>query len=428
MAKLIVKWRYIKPGTPKRGQNLVKYIATREGVEKCDEAWKYQPATREQTRLIEKLVNDFPTAVRNHEYEDYKKSSTKYTASAFIDKAIDENVDLIGKKENYVNYIAMRPRVEKQGAHGLFSAEDTPLDLDGIAKDVAEHAGLVWTTVISLRREDAARLGYDRADAWKKLLRDQTETLATAMNIPAQDMRWYAAFHNEGSHPHVHLVSYSVGKEPYMTEKRLEKWKSELANNIFKYDLLYVYQEQTKYRDELRKLGKERFRELLADVKRGKYKNENVEALLRQLHEELKEYKGKLVYGYLPKSAKNIIDGIVDELALDERVQELYAQWYEQKETTIKTYRDTLPERIPLSKNEEFRSIRNAVLREAAYASSRDNTAWSVGMGATKLFRQLCRLIQDGIENGKKDKPSIIDRKQKAIINEKKQAQGLRLE
>ncbi len=364
MAKLIVKWRYIKHGTPKHAQHLVKYIATREGVEKCDESWKLQPPTREQTRLITKLLKDFPSMEQSHEYDDYKDNPNKYTASSFISKTIDENIDIIGKKENYVGYIAMRPRVEKQGSHGLFSQSDEPINLDEVAKTVAQYQGIVWTTVLSLRREDASRLDYDNAKSWRMLLRDQAPTLAKAMGIPITDLRWYAAFHDEGGHPHVHLVSYSVGKQPYMTEEQLHAWKSKLATQIFKQDLMQTYQEQTKIRDELRETGQERMREIIAQINNGTFENETVEALLLRLRDELKDYKGKMVYGYLPASAKNIIDGIVDELASDERIKELYDLWYEQKEAVIKTYKDIMPERIPLSKNNEFKTIRNAILKE----------------------------------------------------------------
>lgn len=68
MARFILKWRYIRSGSPKRGQNLVKYIATREGVEKCDESWKYQPATQEQQRLIKELTDDFPDSIQSFEH------------------------------------------------------------------------------------------------------------------------------------------------------------------------------------------------------------------------------------------------------------------------------------------------------------------------------------------------------------------------
>ncbi len=364
MPRLIVKWRYIKPGNATHNQNLVKYIATRDGVEKCDESWKNQDATREQTRLIRELLTEFPSLKESHEYQDYLENPTKHSASQLIGKGIDENIDLVGKKENYIGYIAMRPRVEKQGTHGLFTDNDEPIDLDSVAKAVAEHDGLVWTTVLSLRREDADRLGYNNASAWRDMLRGQNETLAKAMGIPLADMRWYAAFHNEDGHPHVHLVSYSVGKKPYMTEQGLHRMKSAYAREIFKQDLVQIYAEQTKHRDELRELGAKRLKEIIAQIGEGAYENETAEALLLRLKEELQGYTGKMQYGYIPSKAKNLVDSIVDELAKDERIQELYALWYEQKENVLKTYSDTSPDRLPLSKNNEFKTIRNAVLRE----------------------------------------------------------------
>ena len=365
MARFILKWRYIKANSKKHSTNLVKYIATREGVEKCDESWKHQPATIDQQRLINNLVADFPESVQSFEYQDYTSAPTKKTASDFIGRTIEDNLDLIGKKENYVGYIAMRPRVEKQGAHGLFTQKDSEINLAEIAKTVAEHEGAVWTTVMSLRREDAEKLGYDNAKAWRDLLRGQSNKLAKAMGIPLADLRWYAAFHNEGSHPHIHLVSYSAGKEPYMTEQGLQSFKADFAREIFKQHNLHIYQEQTAYRDELRRTGREKMSAIVREINNSAYDNETVKIMLRNLVQELDNYTGRMVYGYMPKKAKNLIDGVVDELAKDERIAELYNLWYEQRENIVRTYQDSMPQRIPLSQNKEFRAIKNAVIQEA---------------------------------------------------------------
>lgn len=365
MARFILKWRYIKSSSAKHGENLVKYIATREGVEKCDESWKHQPVTKEQQRLIKELVDDFPDSMQSFEYQDYIAAQTKSTASEFISRTIEENVDLIGKKENYVGYIAMRPRVEKQGSHGLFSQTDKTIDLPTVSKEVAEHEGAVWTTIMSLRREDAQKLGYDKAKAWRDLLRGQSNKLAKAMGIPLGDLRWYAAFHNEGNHPHIHLVSYSTGKEPYMTEQALHTFKADFAREIFKNDLYHVYQDMTAHRDELRKAGREKIAEIVRKINSSAYENETVVLMLRELSTMLEGYKGKMVYGYMPKKAKNLINGIIDELARDDRIAELYGLWYEQKENVIRTYQDAMPQRIPLSANKEFTTIKNAVIQEA---------------------------------------------------------------
>lgn len=365
MAKFILKWRYIKSGTARHSQNLVKYIATREGVERCDESWKHQPATVDQERLINNLVHDFPDSAESFEYQDYLSAPTKSSASEFISRTIEDNVDLIGKKENYVGYIALRPRVEKQGAHGLFTQSDCEINLDEVSKTVAEHEGAVWTTIMSLRREDAERLGYDNAKAWRDMIRGQSNKLAKAMGIPLADLRWYAAFHNEGSHPHIHLISYSVGKEPYMTEKALHTFKSDFAHEIFKNDFYHLYKDQTAYRDDLRRTGREKMAAIVQEINNGAYDNETVKIMLRELVQELDGYTGRSMYGYMPKKAKNLIDGIVDEIAKDERIAELYNLWYEQRDNIVSTFQETMPQRVPLSKNKEFRVIKNAVIQEA---------------------------------------------------------------
>ena len=365
MARLIVKWRYIKPGAPKQGEHYVDYIATREGVEIEDEKWKDEPATKEQEKLVNRLIADFPDCKDSFEYQDYATAKTKYTATTFIDKAIEENVDRIGKKENYIGYIAMRPRVEKSGSHGLFSYSDEPIKLSKVAKEVGNHDGVVWTTIISLRREDAEKLGYDNLPAWKTLLRAKSQDLANAMGVPITDMKWYAAFHNESGHPHVHLVSYSTGKEPYMTRQGLEKLKAAYAHEIFKNDLYELYERQTEYRDELRVESKEKIAETIRRINDKNYENETIELMLKTLAEKLQKHKGKKVYGYLPKDVKNLVNGVIDELMRDSDLQKLYELWYEQRENVLKTYRDKMSARMPLSANEEFKSVRNAVIAEA---------------------------------------------------------------
>lgn len=364
MARLIVKWRYIKPGAPRQGEHYVDYIATREGVEIEGEKWKSEPATKEQEKLVNRLIADFPDCKDSFEYQDYLSAKTKYTATEFIDKAIEENVDRIGKKENYIGYIAMRPRVEKSGTHGLFSYSDEPIKLSKVAKEVGNHDGVVWTTIISLRREDAEKLGYDNLPAWKTLLRSKSQDLANAMGIPVTEMKWYAAFHNESGHPHVHLVSYSTGKEPYMTRQGLENLKAAYAHEIFKNDLYEIYEKQTEYRDELRTKSKEKIAETIRGINGKKYENETIELMLKTLAEKLQKHKGKKVYGYLPKDVKNLVNGVIDELMRDSDLQKLYELWYEQRENVLKTYRDKMPERLPLSANEEFKSVRNAVIAE----------------------------------------------------------------
>ena len=222
----------------------------------------------------------------------------------------------------------MRPRVEKTGTHGLFTDANVPIKLSDVAKQVAEHKGNVWTNIISLRREDAERLGYDHGAAWRNLIRAHAETMAKSMKIPVEDLRWYAAFHNESYHPHVHVIAYSVGKEPYLTERGIDQMRSTFARDISKLDLYHIYEEQTTYRNDLRKASREVLENIVNEINDGTYKNETVEAMLRKLMESLEGYTGKKMYGYLPTPAKNLINGIVEEMAKDKRIAELYKLWY----------------------------------------------------------------------------------------------------
>lgn len=447
---MILKWRYFKSNQSTHKDTFVKYIATRDGVEKCEDSWKNKPATAEQKRLVNNLAKDFPNTKDSFEYKEFQKAKTKYNASQFISKAIDENLDIIGKKENYIGYIAKRPRVEKQGKHGLFSHDDKEIDLEKVASEVANHSGVVWNTIISLKRKDAQKLGYDNAKAWRDMLRSKAGTIAKSMRIPSSDLRWYAAFHNEGTHPHIHLVSFSVGKEPYMTRKGLDNFKAELAHEIFKQDLYNIYEEQNTYRDLLRQTGKDKIKEIIEKINQGEYKNTNIEMLLKQLATELDGFKGKRVYGYLPKNLKNIVNAIVYEIEMDECISEHYNLWYEQKESVFSIYQNKMPGRVPLSANEEFKSIRNAVLKEAfdmhdtlklEYEKIEKDDCDSETkkqkkvatlethtiQGVIKLFNYVGKIFQDDIESLPRGKNSKIGRKLFREIAEKKIAQGQKI-
>ena len=365
MAKIILKSRYLRAGSRQHSEHLIQYIAKREGVQKIDDTWKHQSATKEQQKLIEELVRDFPETKDSFEYRDYISKPSKGTASEFISRAIDDNVDLIGKRENYVSYIAKRPRTERHGAHGLFTDADVPINLSKVAEEVVNHEGNVWTHIISLRREDAARLGYDNAYAWRNLLRSQAETIAENMKIPLTDLRWYAAYHDESYHPHVHMVVYSAGKEPYLTKLGIRNIKAAFARQIFRHDLLQVYVEQTNHRNELTQKSRDILSDIIARINSSSYDNPVVTDLLFKLSEQMKHHKGKKDYGYLSQAGRNLVNAVVDELAKEKDISALYDLWYEQRDKITGTYQDTPEQRISLSQNKEFKAIKNAVIQES---------------------------------------------------------------
>jgi TPR repeat protein len=365
MVRVILKCRYLKEGNTKHSENLVSYIARREGVQKIDDSRACLPATQEQQDFIRRLIGDFPDVKDSLEYTDFSAAETQGSASELITRAVEDHVDLIGKRENYVEYIAKRPRAERLGSHGLFTDRDVPIELSKVADEVAHHKGNVWTDVISLRREDAQRLGYDNAQAWRNLIRSQTAAIAENMKIPLEDLRWYAAYHDESYHPHVHMVIYSVGKEPYLSKQGIENLKSAFAKQIFKQDLLQIYAEETKQRNELTAESQNRIAEIVSEVNHGQHEDPVAQMLLIKLSGQLASLSGKMVYGYLPQSARTLVNAVVDQMAEDKRISELYDLWYRQREQIIGTYQSSMPKRIPLSQNKEFRAVRNAVVKEA---------------------------------------------------------------
>ena len=366
MPKLIFTSHYLRDAPAAQLENYVRYIGTREGVEKIDESKRSLPATGNQKQLIAQIVRDIPQTKEMLEYTDFLLRPTIGNASEFISCALEQNVDLLGTRRNYVDYIANRPRVERVGEHGLFTDAGVPVVLKKVQEDVACHKGPVWTHVISLRREDAARLGYDSASQWMALLRSKRAMLCRHMKIDSANLRWYAAFHNESHHPHVHLMVYSAkDNDGYLTKKSIEAMRSELAHDIFRQDFANLYEEQNQARAALKSGAEDVLRRRMEELQSSTLVSDQIERMMMILSERLRNTSGKKVYGYLKRDVKNLVDQIVDELAKDERVSELYQAWGKWQEEILLTYQNDPPPLLPLSKQKQFKSIKNMVIAEA---------------------------------------------------------------
>lgn len=472
MAKLVTKFKYLKPNRKVSTGGYAKYIATREGVEKIDDTKKFAPATAKQKNLIEKILKDFPDSKDMFEYADYIEKQNAGSASDFISRVMEDYAYEISERKAYADYIATRPRAERFGSHGLFTDDGVQVQLSKVTEELDRHKGNIWTAIISIRREDAERLGFNTGARWRDMLRTQTEALAKNLKIPMENLRWYAAFHNESHHPHVHMIAYStVENEGYLTQKGVENLRSSFAKDIFQQDLLCIYEKQTEHRDKLRAEARDIVENLVSKINSEIYISASIQHKLLELADRLSKTKGKKVYGYLKPDVKALVDSIVEELANDGRIKKLYALWYEQKENTIRTYTDEIPDRIPLTQNKEFKSIKNAIIKEAlklnltedeieksentdeesvsssfeyeentsaesVFDSDRDvlyphysikTNQNGVAVSSLYLLRYLCNIIENKLRFEEKQKAQRTDKKLQQKIQDKKQAQGLKM-
>ena len=369
MSQLIVTSRYLKSGNQKnktKRRNYTKYIATRETVEIRSQKFvdRNANATKNQEKLINDLINDFPESKRYLEYEDYERKPTIENAGELISTIVERNADVVGNRQNFVGYMAMRPGVEKRGSHGLFNERDEPIILNQAANEIAEHKGNVWSHVVSLRREDAVRLGFDNSDAWRELVKRHISNIAKTQNIPLCNLKWYAAYHDTTHHPHIHLLVYSTNpKQGFLTKAGIDKIRSAFANDIFHDDLQSIYQEQTVSRDELKAVSKNEFESIVNMIASNDHTDPQLEELIRKLYIQLQNVKGKKVYGYLPKEIKETVNKIFSELAKDENIRQLYDKWCSLERLKYKTYTLKETELPELSANKVFQPLRNMIIR-----------------------------------------------------------------
>ena len=360
MVKLILKSGYIKSGDAAIGY--LHYIATRERVEVLHGNGRSTPA---QQKLIAELLHDFPDSKSSYEYADYEEAPTFGAASKFITAALDANAHIAMEREGYMKYIATRPRVERRREHGLFSSEMN-VSLDTAVSQLNSHPGNVWTLIFSLRREDAARLGYDNAETWRNLLLSHIQEIATAIKIKPDQLRWYAAFHDEGHHPHVHMMVWSDDPEQgYLTKDGIKTIRSKLTNLIFRDEMYHLYEQKDISYKELTEQSHTALKDLTASLSRVTVDSPALEQKMVELSAMLKRTSGKKVYGYLKRPVKDKIDSIVDDLASIPKVAQCYAKWNELRDQLESYYKDKPREHLPLSQQKEFKAIKNIVIQEA---------------------------------------------------------------
>lgn len=379
MAKLIFISPYLK-GNRNSAQlaNHVRYISTRDGVQTLNDGAKNLPPTKKQEEYIQKLTKKFSEAKLLPEYDEYVSEPSRYTASEFIEQT-EEIYSLysfdLDERENFIGYIANRPGVKKLNEHGLWNADGQVPVMQTAMDEVSHHEGNVWRPVISLPREDAERLGYDRVEAWQNLIKSSLIDIAEGYKIKPDHLRWYAAMHMKEKHIHVHMVIFSTDpKEGYLTKQGIKQIKSALVRQVYKDDLLNVYQKQTAHRDQLQENALEVIESLIQKMQDGEISNPKLELLITELTERLQNYSGKKVYGYLPPATKRIVDAIVDELASDERVAEAYSLWQDMRDEVFSFYSKAKPARVSLSQQKEFKPVRNMVIREVVQVMEQQTT------------------------------------------------------
>lgn len=423
MAKIIVSCRFQK--SAKDTADLIRYMATREGVEKLPSGQKYNIASSKQHDLILSVVKHFPQSKKFLEYEDYYTMPIRENANEFLDAVAERYADRVDEFRGLVNYISNRPGVEKLGSHGLFTQFDMPIDLDTVAERVANHNGVIWTEVVSLRREDAERLHFNNAEAWKNLVRRNMNEIAKAHRIKVEDLEWYGAFHNTTHHPHIHLIILSKGQEGFLSEKGIKELRRAFGQDIFRDEQYKLATIETGYRNEL----KDQLADLLQEIQlRQSIPNADFYLLLlKKVRDEVQQQKGKKLYGYLSRKTKKLVDFALREIAKDDSISQIYSKWNEVNREKLSLYYDTKDKPdVPIEKNPELRSLKNLLIRTALgmnfNAAVAVNTA-RLGFLFSMLAKEIVNSAGRRLDELNKLMP-LSDGKERSKIREKKLAHG----
>ena len=412
MAKIIVTSRVTRNSPKGNAGNLVKYMARREGVEKLPVNEANARATVRQQRLINQIMRADPEVKKYFEYQDYLDEPTKKNATEFLDAYIERNADRVNDLQKLVEYMAERPGVEE------------------VAAEVADHPGYIWTHVISLHREDAERLGYNNAAAWKELVRRNMTELAAAHKIDIDNLQWYAAFHDTAHHPHIHLLVYAKdAKQGWLSKKGIDELRSTFGNDIFRQEQYKLFTMETELRDRLKEEARERLQKLLEELNDSYAPDNETLELFQKLIEQLGSYHARKQYAYLPPEIKATVNAVVQALAQDERIAELYDEWNAINREKLSLYHEKELPVIPLEDNKEFRSIKNEIIKYAAQLAQTSEAQQS-SVYARSALRTLAfavgKMLSDSYQRRQKKLRDQIDGRLRSKIEQKKAAHGLK--
>ena len=329
-----------------------EYIGTREGVAKIDDSHKKKLVPSNGVLLDENSSGMFPEGI-------YPKT--------------------------YADYIATRPRAERNGQHGLFTDAGVEVDLKDVSRELNAFEGTIWTAIVSVRREDAEKLGFDTGARWRNMLRAHRDELAEIFRIKPETFAWYSAFHDEGHHPHVHMIIYDKANNGYLDKEGVERIKSIFAHDIFRDEMLTIEREKTEKRDLLRQIGRDEIEEIIRRIHDGSDENVMLQAMLLDLARRLRSHKGKKYYSYLKAADKRLVDSIVDVIGSIPAVEDLYFRWYESQVQLARIYKTEIPEQVPLSANPVFKVLRNEVIRAAGEIILNDEEDEVIDIGCSDV-------------------------------------------
>jgi len=131
--------------------------------------------------------------------------------------------------------------------------------LKKVQEELSKVKSFVWRGIISLREEDAKRLGYLDKEQWENMLRKKIPDMANEMDISITNLRWVGAIHMEKGHPHAHIMLWE--KEPKRTlgivnKNTINKIRKLFTDEIFEEERFMLLNEKNLMRDLIRDMAK----------------------------------------------------------------------------------------------------------------------------------------------------------------------------
>ena len=223
--------------------------------------------------------------------------------------ALKTDDDLRIERENErmakLGYVAFRPGsvAEPNAGHALFDAHGVPVRAE-IQRELKETESAIITSVVSVRREDAAELGLSTKQDWERLLRSQWPNYVESLGVMApENVRWVAAYHigDKSGIPHCHVFTWDASGQ---FDSLLPKQRMARANDDLRAFLL------KPQREELSLVRAQARDELVSSMRNMQLTDGQVRAIAQALPAE-----GSLKYAKLAKFHPDAVKPVDETVA-----------------------------------------------------------------------------------------------------------------
>lgn len=142
----------------------------------------------------------------------------------------------------YYNYSNLPPDIQKK-------------EVAKYIKAISEQKNNVYRGIISLKEDDAIRLGYTNRKSWELMIQKNIQKIADVMNIPFSRLEYCGVVHLKKGNPHLHYMFWDKSQKInkcYISTYQQNRIRDIITKGIYDEELQEMYNERDIIKNDLK--------------------------------------------------------------------------------------------------------------------------------------------------------------------------------